>query len=485
MEQTGARHGTIVVLRPDGGVVQLATRGRDTGCCTLSPGGGGRVLPALLDAARPVRVADFEPDAGITSLPRHARPFPFLGVPIVMRGRVLGALLLMADTGVEPFRADDQKLATSLAGRVGTAMDHASLLARSRLGPGGLDGLREVSDALLEGRDIDDALRLMIRHAMGPVGAAMGVVAATGPEPGSMVVRLAEGDRGPAVLGRSFPAEGPYHPLLAAAGAASALALPLDTGRDGPGCLVLTGPVGGGSFDDGDLETVRAFVAEAAAVVRSAELGGDLPRLSTMDDNERLAMELHDGVVQTLFAVSLSVEALADGEAVATGQGSLRAPLLEAVVTIRGAIAELRMYIEGLHPPERPGGGPKRTLASDLVELVQSFRGSTSASITADVDPRAASLLQERVGEIVQAAREALSNAVRHAGAGTIALRFSARPDDVMLEVADDGIGFDPDIVRRGHGLSNLRTRAHLLGGTFRLDSAPGRGTTVRIVIPA
>jgi signal transduction histidine kinase len=494
VEDSGARHGSVVVVDGDGRASHLITSG-DTGCCRLSPNAAGGVLPTLLDSARPVRLIDLGPDPGLVAGPAHARPAPFLGLPVVVRGRVLGALVMVGDTGARPFGSTDQDKVFSQASQVGMALEHARLLGASGLGAEALEALRAVSGG---GRCGSGRGRGVGRRAMGLAGAELAIVASAAPVPGTMAVQVAEGDRGPILLGRSFPAGGSCagralaagrpvvtiagDPLLAGLGAGPTVAVPLGTGRDCLGALVLARPAGGAPFVGDEAEMVRAFAAEAAAVLGTVQVRVDLTRLSVLEDSERIAMELHDGVVQTLFAVSLSLEALA-------GPGGRpadreRTQLLEAVATIRASIAELRMYIEGLHPPERPGAGRAGTLAADLVALVDSFRRSSAATITADVDRRAASLVGEGAPEFLQAAREALSNAVRHSRAGLVALSLRARPDDVVLEVADNGVGFDPDLVRRGRGLSNLRSRAHALGGALRVESAPGTGTTVRIVVP-
>ncbi|MEO7443103.1 MAG: ATP-binding protein [Acidimicrobiales bacterium] len=366
-----------------------------------------------------------------------------------------------------------------------------------------LDGLKAVARALVRGDDGDAVLAMVAGLGVGLIGADLATVATPGPAAGTMTVRVAEGLGGPGLLGTTFAAAGSAaatvmatgSPLLVAevaddpavrgAGMAAGLFLPVGDGAGAVGALALARRAGSDAFHPGDLALAEVVAAQAAVVLHHAEVQADVGRLSRLEDHERIAMDLHDGVVQTLFAVGLTIEAIAQAEVLADGRGGVRSRLLAAASTIDGAIADLRGYIAGLHPPEAPAAAPPGTLAGDLVELVESFRGSGPARITVEVDPLAASLLKTRETEILQVAREALSNAVRHSGAATIGLRFVARPEDVVLEVTDDGHGFDPDTVRRGRGLSNLRSRAESLGGVFRLEAAPGRGTTAQIIIPA
>lgn len=481
VELTGARQVSVVTLDTEGRASQLVTRGAAGG----GPGDIDGAIAAVLQGDRPVRQARF------------------LGVPIVVRGRVLGAMYVTGHTGAPPFGDRDQERVTVLAGHVGMALDNASLLEdRVRRGQA-VDDMKDVSQALLDGRDPDDVLRLVARRTMGLLGAALACVASPEPDRASMAVRVAEGEAGPGILGMTFPAGDSWSgramragtaqladqtaddPITRAAGMGSAVFIPLGTADEAFGVLALFKRPDAGVFDEHDLGLVDAFAAETAVVLRYAQVRSDLARLSRLEDHERIAMELHDGVVQTLFAVGLSIEAIAGSEVLADGRDKVRARLTESVTTVHAIISDLRMYIEGLHPPHRPGQGRQRTLVHNLVDLVQSFRGSTTARIIAEVDPRAASLLEQDGAEIVQAAREALSNAVRHSGAAAIALRLRTRPDDVVLDVNDDGVGFDPDLVKRGRGLSNLRSRAGSLGGVLRIETEPGRGTTVQIVIPA
>lgn len=356
-----------------------------------------------------------------------------------------------------------------------------------------LAGLRDTAAALVEGWEQDDVLRLVASRVAEVASASVVALAARGPDPASLVVGIATGDGAGSLIGMSFPAaavatvlitEGTENAMAWAAGAGSGLLVPV--GPDGVfGTLALFRPPGADPFEESDIALVEPFAALEAVAIRHAEVRDDLGRLSVLEDHERIAMDLHDGVVQTLFAVGLSLEATAEGAVHTESREEIRARLLEAVATIDATIQNLRMYIEGLHPPQRPGAAPGASLATELVELADSFRHSTPAAITVEIDPRAATLLADGAADIVQAAREGLSNAVRHAAAESISLKLVALPDDVVLEVCDDGTGFDPDTVRPGRGLANLRSRAASLGGVFRLDAAPGEGTVVQIVVPA
>lgn len=190
-------------------------------------------------------------------------------------------------------------------------------------------------------------------------------------------------------------------------------------------------------------------------------------------------MELHDGVVQALFVVGLSLQA---AEETSGDAEEMRQAVTEAVESIDRTIRDLRDYIFGL----RPARLADRHLERALRELVEGARRSGRATASLDLDPRAATILAGRSADVIQVTREALSNALRHASAKHIEVTFCRLGDDVILEVADDGCGFDPvSMAGRGNGLGNLRSRAEAMGGTLDIESAEDRGTRVRIRVSA
>jgi two-component system sensor histidine kinase UhpB len=153
-----------------------------------------------------------------------------------------------------------------------------------------------------------------------------------------------------------------------------------------------------------------------------------------------------------------------------------------AVGDIDGAIRDLRNYIFGL----RPGILADRQLDQALRDLATDFEGRTGVTTVADVDPRMAAELASKAPDVVQLAREALSNVGRHAEATTTRVSLSLRDGAGLLEIDDDGQGFDPGAARGsgGHGLRNLEDRVASLGGRLEVESRRGEGTVVRVVLP-
>jgi signal transduction histidine kinase len=249
------------------------------------------------------------------------------------------------------------------------------------------------------------------------------------------------------------------------------------------GNIYLTDKQGADAFDDEDERVLVVLATQAAVAVENARLsdeaerkGRELQRLQVLEERERIGKELHDGVIQSLFAVGMNLQAMAT----ASGDDAIANRLEAAVEDVDHAIRDLRNYIFGL----RPGILADRQLDQAIKEMATEFGARSGVVTVVEVDADAAANLTSRATDLVQLVREALSNVGRHGAATTC--RVSLRRDDhgFMLEVDDDGRGFDIDLTTWGMGLRNLEERVGSLGGTFDVQSTPGEGTTVRATIP-
>ena len=211
------------------------------------------------------------------------------------------------------------------------------------------------------------------------------------------------------------------------------------------------------------------------AAVRDAT---DRQRLALLDERERIAKELHDGVIQGLYAVGMTLQAT---HARADEADAVRTRLDGAIESIDAAIRDLRNYIFGL----RPGILADRQLDQALRELGREFEERTGVVTVVDVDPAMASQFASASTQLIQVAREALSNVARHAQATTCRLSLVRRGNQAVLEIDDDGRGFDPQQVRAGgQGLRNMRERVNAMGGEVAVHSSPAEGTTIEIRLP-
>jgi signal transduction histidine kinase len=260
----------------------------------------------------------------------------------------------------------------------------------------------------------------------------------------------------------------------------SFLGVPISTREGVIGAFYLTEKLGASEFTDEDRRLIELLAAHAAIAITNARLYEQSRELSTLSERNRLALELHDAVSQKLFSLVLTAEAaetLAGRDPAAAGEqvAKLKALAQEAHEELRALIFELR-------PPDLERDG----LCGALRKHVEVLRNRGPARITLELedelrrDP-------ERDAEILRIAQEALQNALRHAEASNVNVRLGADDGELRLEVEDDGSGFDPsdpELRSRRLGLTSMEERAERLHGRLEIDSTPGTGTSVRLVVP-
>jgi signal transduction histidine kinase len=243
------------------------------------------------------------------------------------------------------------------------------------------------------------------------------------------------------------------------------------------GAFYLTDKEGADAFSDDDQALIETFAAHAALAIENARLHERSRELSIVEERNRLARELHDAVTQKLFGVVLAAES---GSALLERDVGGAATQLRLVRELAGeAMEELRSVIVHLRPPALEAEG----LAVALGKHVDVLRRAHRRAIELDVagDCPVAALVETDVFRIAQ---EALHNALRHARAPRIAVRLRCDGERLELSVADDGVGFDVAAVRsRRLGLTTMAERARAIDGDLEIDSAPGAGTTVRLLV--
>ena len=266
----------------------------------------------------------------------------------------------------------------------------------------------------------------------------------------------------------------------------SFLGVPIRARDEVIGAFYLTEKVGTGSFDELDQELIELLAAHAAIAITNARLYERSRELSILSERNRLALELHDVVSQKLFSLNLSADSAAT--LWQRDPPGARAQLDRVRELARESLAELRSLILGLRPADLAHDGLEGALRKEVemlgrVHAVEvELRADCTGRPTGDQDGDG-----EREIEVLRIAQEALHNAVRHAAARRVTVRLDGRGPKLWLEVTDDGVGFDPadpELRSRHLGLTSMEERAHELGGTLELSSAPGEGTTVRLEVP-
>jgi signal transduction histidine kinase len=259
----------------------------------------------------------------------------------------------------------------------------------------------------------------------------------------------------------------------------SFLGVPIVTPEGVIGAFYLTEKIGASDFGDEDEELIGVLAAHAAIAITNARLYEQSRELSVVAERNRLALDLHDAVSQKLFGLVLSAEAAAT--LLERDPASAREQVVKLQTLAQEALHELRSLVFELRPPDLEKDG----LCGALRKHVETLRRAQQREIELDVDETIPGNA-ERDGEVLRIAQEALQNALRHADAEHVVLRLHSDDGRLVLEVADDGVGFEPGatgLQSRRLGLTSMKERAQRLGGRLELRSAPGAGTTVRLEV--
>ncbi|MFI9627496.1 GAF domain-containing sensor histidine kinase [Streptomyces sp. NPDC052042] len=464
------------------------------------PDGHRGLLGALIHDPAPVLLADLTTDPRCVGFPPgHPRMRTFLGVPIRVQGEVFGNLYLAEKENGGLFGDDDLRMVRMLAAEAGIAIGNARLYEAARQRERWIDGSVAVTTALLSGGDADEALSVVAEQARHLAASAAGIVLLPAAEGGLEIVAVSA-DAPSVPLGVII---GPENQVVAKLLAGEAvfvddsatdpratteladrfgpgMLLPLCSGGRVLGALATPRARGGRPFTPTERTLASQFASQAALALMMAEAQRDRERLAVYEDRDRIARDLHDLVIQRLFATGMTLESAQRSSTVP----EVRTGVGRAVDELDVTIQEIRTAIFALQqePTEAPSGLRTRVLREiNMAAVPLGFK--PSHRFLGPVD----SLVGELTGKnLIAALRETLSNAFRHAGASAIDVVVDATVtlpdgrDAVRLTVADDGVGI-PEGGRRS-GLRNLARRAESLGGASWFGPGTGEdgaGTTV------
>jgi signal transduction histidine kinase len=501
-EVTDARYGALGVIGDGEELVEFITTGmsvrqrRDIGAL---PRGRG-ILGLLMTEPRPVRIRNIAAHPGSVGFPPNHPPMrSFLGAPVQARGRVYGNIYLAEKRGAPEFSAEDEESLVVLATQAGVAIANASLYEETLLRERWLNALRDITNGILAGADAESMLGDIAEHARELVTADAATIVTAASTPGQLVVATAVGARAGKMQGQALPADGSisgevmrtgtplvlddassdpraHQPMVQLGHLGPALFVPLRVMGRATGTLMVANLKGGRRFDEQMLSFVQTFTDQATVAIEYGRSQADLGRLGLMEERERIAKELHDGIIQSLFAVGMGLQ----GTALLAGVSETATRIEGAIEELDRVIRDLRNYIFGL----RPGILADRQLDQALRELGEEIQKRSQARVEVEVDAELAASVSSRSHQIVQLTREALSNVARHAQAMHTVVRLSRRGRTAVLTIEDDGVGFDIRSDSAGSGLRNMRERAAALGGTLRVTSRAGKGTKLRLTFP-
>ncbi len=501
MELVDARYGALGILDEQGALTRFLPVGIDEETERMIgplPTGHG-LLGVVIEDDKPLRLSDIAQHPMSSGFPPHHPPMhSFLGVPVRARGAVFGRLYLTEKNGGQEFTADDEVVVMSLAAAAGIAIDNARLYEEARRRQSWLEATAQVSAALLGDEGTERALLLIATRAQELTGADYTLIAVpdesadVSPDTGELTVEICVGSGAEDIRGRRIPITGSTTgavfadhtprsvPRLAfdvAAGGnvefGPALALPLGTGQPPAGVLLTVRKAGSRPFDDAELQLVSTFADQAALALERAETQANHRELEILTDRDRIAKELHDHVIQRLFAIGLAMNGT---------QRRIRIPdvaerlnghiddLDDVIRDIRGVIFDLQT---------EPGGAAHlRTELNEIIGgLTQDAPLHTSVRMSGPLDSVPPGLARQLHAVV----REGVSNAVRHARASNLLVTVSV-DGDVTVTIADDGIGM-PEVTARS-GLHNLADRAAQVGGQCAVDTPATGGTKLTWTAP-
>jgi len=497
-EMVGARYGALGIRGPAEELVGFVTTGMDDETRALIgslPQGRG-ILGLLIDEPKPIRLDDIRCHPASVGFPTNHPPMStFLGVPVCIRDEVYGNLYLTEKADGQPFSEDDEVLAEALAAQAGFAIDNARLYEQSRARQSWIEATRDIATELLRGGEPTQAFRLIADQARDLSGADVVLIAvpADTEMPAAevdelLVVETSGWDCPPGAvpslpvaktaIGTAFASSTPSRSgaladvveLVGHGG--PAMILPLRSTETVAGVVVILRQPGGREFTDEQLEMMAAFADQATLAWQLANTQRRMHELDVIADRDRIARDLHDHVIQRLFAVGLSLQ----GTIPQARSAEVQSRLADTVDELQAVIQEIRTTIFDLH-----GGSPGTTrLRQRLDEAIAAFAGSGLRTTAQFIGPLSVvgTTLADHAEAVV---REAVSNAARHAGARHVTVNVRVE-DELSLEVIDDGCGMPADVT--ASGLSNLRARAEDVGGQLTITAAPGGGTILHWSAP-
>ncbi|MGY1822438.1 GAF domain-containing protein [Geodermatophilus sp. SYSU D00079] len=505
VEQVQATYGAVGVLDRTGtGFERFVVVGMDAADrerIGRLPAGEG-VLGVMIGAPGPLRLDDLttHPEA-VGFPPGHPPMHSFMGLPIRVAGRVFAILYLTEKRPGGPFTDADERVAQALAATAGLAIENALRVERAEHRRAWAQAGSGIATALLSGADPDTVLHAIAERVAALADADVaGVLAPSADDEDALVVvsayGLASGDFEGVRLPLADTQLGAAHrsgvprliadvsvaapggrraPVLGemALGFGPTLFIPLG-GRPPLGTVVAMRRKGGAPFEPDTLDLASAFAAQAAVALQLARSQLRERRLQMEADRDRIARDLHDHVVQRIFATGLALDRISRSLQVEHPEAAAR--LAERVDELDGTIARIRSAIFELHQPEDDSPDAVRSRLADVVRSITGGQGIRPDVRLRDLDELPASL----VPDVVAVVRELVTNVVRHARASRVTVLVTVT-SDVRVVVTDDGVGL-PEVTVRS-GLTNLADRAERHGGRLTTSTGPS-GTEIRWTVP-
>jgi len=514
-EQSGARYAALGVLDDEGKLKQFITVGMTAEQIKRipHPPRGLGLIGVLMDSDENIRLPEISADPRSVGFPSgHAEMHSFLGVPIHLGERQLGQIYLTEKVDAPEFTADDETIIEMLAAYAGVAIENARLVqgiqeheqALTRTNKE-LALMNQVGVALAASLELNEILNktlaLLMEHFKVEAGefflreedgetyrlalhrgeAAEAFWARSRFKVGEGMVGQAAKLKKPVVSNHLEREERLLRAAVVSAGFKQLACIPLTSHGEVVGVLTIA-TRGRKLFSANELQILTSIGAGAGTAIENARLHANVRRLAVLEERERIGMDLHDGIIQSIYGVGLTLENAR--LSMHDNQPNAEEHIQRAIDDLNHTIRDIRSYILDLRPRQLHGEG----LAEGLQRLIAEFRqnAKVEVSLALPKGDRLTDLPQTNSMALFHITQEALANIAKHANAKKVTIDLWATSERVLLEIQDDGVGFAIDTADKtiGHGLANMQTRVTNVGGDVDITSVPGEGTTILAWVP-
>lgn len=513
-EQAQARYAALGVLGEDGQLKQFISVGMtdDEIRRIPHPPKGLGMIRALMNTTDSIRLSEIQRDPRSVGFPRnHPHMRSFLGVPIRLGEDQYGQIYLTEKLGYPEFTTDDERIIQMLAAYAAVAIHNASMYEDLRERDQALTRrnqdlalLNSIAEALTSSLKLDEILQKTLSLVMDYMEVESGEIFLLDEDKQTLRLVLHRGqaaeafwtrnrfDVGEGLVGLVAQNEEPIvsHDLandmrylrdaVVKAGFRQMACFPLTSSGHLVGVLSAV-TRSANPLDEHDIQVITAIGSWAGLAIENARLHNDARRLAVLEERDRIGMDLHDGIIQSIYGVGLVLE---HARLLAT-EDPLKSQerIQQAIDSLNHTIRDIRSYILDLRP--RQFGN--ENLLDALKRLAVEFRANTLAEATLGGDPdEIKDISQAQSMVLFHICQEALANAAKHARAKRVEIRVWATPERFLLEIRDNGRGFDMRKVNMtlGHGLSNMHTRAQHVGGDVEICSVVDEGTSILAWVP-
>jgi signal transduction histidine kinase len=511
----GARYGAVGVVDSEGRLVRFVHSGiseeRVKEIGELPKGVG--LLGVLIEEGRPLRLHEIKDHPKSSGWPEHhPEMHSFLGVPIIGRRRILGRLYLTEKESERDFSKDDERIAMMFAAQAGVAIENANLYEEVRRRStelarrvNELSSVERVASLLITEGAAEETLDSIAHEARHLTDADSTTISLLNEVTGELVIRFASEavPTNEGVVGiRLAPASSKAHGALSrlAPQVAADLAadpevhretigklrhpragafVPLIVRGKGVGVLSAYHRDVGRTFHEDDLSILQILANQAAIALENERLTEALKDLAVLEERERISKELHDGVIQSIYSVGLHLQG---SMSLMQRDPDTAAARIEASINeLDNVVRDVRSYIFELLPKQ----AKERGVAETIRGLGRDLEVNTLANVEVYADESVfLGLDEQQQSDVIQIVREVVSNTARHAQAGHVVISAASSGKELVVTVEDDGVGYDPDSVARGHGLDNMARRAERLGGTVDIERGESAGMKHMLRIP-